>query len=187
MTENQRSPRFSLRTLVLGFLALNTVISACVVFYYALVIGNSRFRTEWDHGIKLPTSARNFQCRGDAFKLVLDRNAISLFEMDTADAQIFFSLFKIESEFTLQSAQTVCDPLNPTPLHYAIPVGGTTPAWTSTAGTGLGNVYKWRKTWSAQPTVIRSMHCKSPVGDWLQIIEWEVDGHRLIQLHTDWN
>lgn len=183
MTEHQK--RFSARTLVLGFIALNTVLSACTIFYYALVIGNSRFRTEWDHGVKLPPSARNFQCRGDAYRLVLDRWAISIFEIDTADAPAFFAQFQSESEYMI--APGVYDPLNPATLHYSIPVGGTTPVWTYIPGTQYGNVYGWRKTWNSQPSAVRALYCRSPKGDWLRIVEWDVDGHRLIQMHTDWN
>lgn len=180
------APRFSLRTLVLGFIALNIVLSACTIFFYALVIGNSRFRTEWDHGVKLPPSARNFQCRGDAWRCFLDRDAVAVFEVESNEAKSFLATLNIESEFPLPNVPGN-QPLDGISLSYSIPIAGTTQQWTNYPRPTGGNPNALHRTWTGTPQPIRALHCKSPVGDWLQIIEWEVDGHTLLQLSTNWN
>ncbi|HVX83425.1 MAG TPA: hypothetical protein VH253_01270 [Phycisphaerae bacterium] len=42
-------------------------------------------RAEWEHGVVLPGSVRDLQCRGDANRLIGDRGASTVFDMDAGD------------------------------------------------------------------------------------------------------
>ena len=65
---------------------------ACGVGYFAWLINSqSVARAQWEHGIALPASVGNIECRGDANRLVLDRGASTAFEMSAADLPAFIS------------------------------------------------------------------------------------------------
>ena len=59
-------------------------VAAFVAVLVWLVIRNDpRTRAEREHGITLPLSAHNIQCKGDAWRGFLDRGAATMFEMST--------------------------------------------------------------------------------------------------------
>jgi hypothetical protein len=75
------------RTLKISALLFVT-IAAFSVPIISLNFGNSPARVEKEHGLRLPLSAKNLECAGDAW-MVLDRCAYATFEMDRSDLSPF--------------------------------------------------------------------------------------------------
>ncbi len=63
-------------------------IAAIAVPAISLNFGNSPARVEKEHGLRLPLSAKNLECTGNAW-MVLDRCAYATFEMDRSDLPAF--------------------------------------------------------------------------------------------------
>jgi hypothetical protein len=82
-------------------LAVACVVSCLFVFGY---VGNSVARVNREHGLHLPSSASHFVCRGDAWIPVLDRAAVSTFEMARADLGAFTNQLKVRKPDTISSA-----------------------------------------------------------------------------------
>ena len=76
-------------------IALAVLLAALCVRTWVHATAQSRSRIEREHGVKLPASARHFQCRGDAWVGFLDRGASSVFEMDLADQGAFVAQLRI--------------------------------------------------------------------------------------------
>jgi hypothetical protein len=62
---------------------------------HVLHTGNSRERAEAEHGVPLPSSAKAFQCRGNAWAWTPDRGASTVFEMEATDLPLLISQLKV--------------------------------------------------------------------------------------------
>lgn len=77
------------RVLMAVLLAVLLVPALPAVYFFWSINSQTRWRAEWEHGIALPASAVNLQCRGDANHLMLDRGASTVFEMASGDLAPF--------------------------------------------------------------------------------------------------
>jgi hypothetical protein len=113
-----------------------------------------------EHGMRLPPSARHFQCRGDALTSFTDRAAITWFEISAPDLAPFLARL--------------------TPNPNAPPFGPSL---------GNPEYSGHRQTWVGTATLNRVVHCTSPVGDFLIVEVWDLPagGGHLIKMYTDWN
>lgn len=156
-----------------------TMIAIPLARFLVLGSGSSRFRAEHDHGISLPASARNIQCRGDAWVGFLDRGAVTLFEMASGELGSFLSQVRVTS----RSAPALPGPGDPC-------VGGWNvwPVGSPTACPGNPEYCGFTNTWQGTTVPSEMMSCASPVGDSLHIEVWGVVPTGLvIKLCTDWN
>ncbi|MFD0892127.1 hypothetical protein KBB96_11920 [Luteolibacter ambystomatis] len=71
------------------------MIVAAVVVTYQGILDQSTERIVREHGLSLPSSASNPECRGDAWHMILDRGASSTFEMARTDLCSFVSTLRI--------------------------------------------------------------------------------------------
>jgi hypothetical protein len=69
----------------LVFLVVAVPSTCCI---YLRATEQSARRIEREHGIRLPKSATAFQCAGTAWHGILDREAISTFEIDAMDLPV---------------------------------------------------------------------------------------------------
>lgn len=139
-----------------------------------------RHRAEREHGLRLPGTARQIQCRGDAWKGFLDRGAVALFQLPSGELPGFLGQLSIRSESA--PAHATGDPLvngwNVWPTGSATFVPGNSK---------FGNL---QKTWAGSAKPVRMLSCDSPKGDWLHVELWELDStdsEALVKLYTDWN
>jgi hypothetical protein len=148
---------------------LTSTIIAMVSIWGALFllgyVGNSARRIQREHGLRVPSSAGNFVCRGDAWMHIIpDSGAASAFEMSPSDLPSFVSQLKPfpggASSFGLDDEGCVF-PSNPQ-YHIDRP-------WRS------GNPLK--------------KYCSvSPTGDSVDVQVWTIDSRHVgILLYTDWN
>ena len=71
---------------------LSLSVVACGLGYFAWLINSqSVARAQWEHGITLPASVSDIECRGDANRLVLDRGASTIFVINANDLPAFKS------------------------------------------------------------------------------------------------
>ena len=167
------------KRLIIMCAAVMTVIAIPGTRFVILGSGSSRFRAESDHGMSLPSSARNIQCRGDAWIGVLDRGAVTMFEMDSGELSSFLAQVSINS----RSAPAKAGPGDPC-------VGGWNvwPVGSPTACPGNPEYCGFTNTWEGTTVPAEMMSCSSPLGDSLHIEVWDVAPTGLvIKLCTDWN
>ncbi|MGC4014598.1 MAG: hypothetical protein QM755_08810 [Luteolibacter sp.] len=81
-----------IRGILGGALAM---IGFAAIGIYQGTLAQSTGRIAREHGLDLPPSASNPECRGDAWRMVLDRGASSTFEMARKDLTTFVSKLKI--------------------------------------------------------------------------------------------
>ena|ERR1041385_3040716 len=140
--------------------------------------GDPRKRAEHEHGIALPASARNIQCRGDASRGFLDRGAATMFEMSTNDLTAFIAQLRIKSRTTPVKAAG-----DPKVNGYNV--------WPTGAQTFVPGNCKYggfRCTWQGEATPVEMLSCSSPTGDWLHVELWRLEGEAmLVKMYTDWN
>lgn len=123
--------------------------------------GNSFSRLKREHGLRIPTSASHLECRGNAWISVLDRVAVSTFQIARADLPAFTNQLRVRPPDALYFGfrSTNYDGqryLFPSP-HYSV-------------------------------TNIATYYCDSPTGDFLFVDLWDVDDSRVgVCLYTDWN
>lgn len=79
---------------VVWAMAVLMIVAAAVVTYQG-ILDQSTERISREHGVALPLSAANPECRGDAWHMILDRGASSTFEMARTDLCSFVSKLKI--------------------------------------------------------------------------------------------
>lgn len=140
----------------------------------------NRRRAEVEQGMKLPASARNFQCKGDAHRGFLDRGSLVMFEMSRSELSPFVKTLPIKDR---------CLPLSnsgdPTKNGYAGSAWGKNTSVVTPGNEQYGGL---RKTWSGLATPMEAFGCASPVGDWLCVQLWELEnGDLLVKMYTDWN
>ena len=139
---------------------------------------DSRARSELEHGIILPFSARNIQCRGDAWRGFLDRGAATMFEMRTNDLPGFLSQLRVRSRAA--PVQSTGDP--------AVNGYNVWPRGSATFVPGDAQYGGFRRTWRGEPVPVEMLSCSSPKGDWLHVELWRLDtGATLVKMYTDWN
>lgn len=140
------------------------VVTALVVGFFALpffggLVGDSAVRIRREHGLRLPPSASQFECRGDAWISILDRGASSTFVMARSDMASFVAQLKIR-----ESSTGVVTSIFPGNAQYQVSA-------------------PWRTG-----TPIATHHCQSPTGDSLSVQFWSIDESRVgVCLYTDWN
>ena len=159
-----------------------TALAIVVVGVLAWIVvspgGDARARAEREHGIALPISATNIQCRGDASRGFLDRGAATLFEMSTNDLARFISQLRINSRSAPAQASG-----DPTVNGYNV-----WPSGSPTFVPGNSQYGGFHRTWQAQPVPIEMLSCSSPKGDWLHVELWRLEESRvLVKMYTDWN
>jgi hypothetical protein len=137
-----------------------------------------RTRAEHEHGVRLPVSAQNIQCRGDASRGFLDRGAATIFEMRTNDLTAFVAQLRIRSR--TKPVKAAGDPK----------VNGYN-VWPTGAQTFVPGNSKYggfRCTWQGEATPVEMLSCSSSTGDWLHVELWRLEGGALlVKMFTDWN
>jgi hypothetical protein len=144
-------------------LALTVVIlcaSAFGILFLFGYVGNSAARVTREHGLKVPSSAYGFICRGDAWMhLFSDSGGSSAFEMARRDLPGFVSQLKVR-----QSNQGRHGNIFPGNSQYQI-----------------------HRPWMSGVSM-QTYDCESPTGDSLLVQIWAIDdGHVGVLLYTDWN
>jgi hypothetical protein len=142
------------------------IVAAAVVLlgllalpFFAGFVGDSAVRIRREHGLKLPSSASQFECKGDAWITIMDRGASSTFVMARSDMPSFVAQLKIRDSST--GAVTSIFPGN---AQYQVSA-------------------PWR---TGVP--IATHYCRSPTGDSLAVQFWSIDEARVgVCLYTDWN
>ena len=141
--------------------------------------GSPRDRAEREHGITLPASAGNIQCRGDASRGFLDRGASTLFEMKPRDLDSFLSQLTINT----RNGPAVAGPGDPCVNGWNV--------WPQSSPTFVpGNdVYGgFTSTWQGPAVPSEMLSCNSLVGDWLHVELWNVSTNCIVvKMFTDWN
>lgn len=160
-------------------LIVGAVLSMAVIAWWITPgFGGQRTRAEREHGIKLPSSAMDIQCKGDAWLRFLDRGATTMFEMSTKDLPSFLAQIRIQSRTA--PAHATGDPM----------VNGWN-VWPINAPTFIPGNQQYggfRRTWKGDAVPIEMLSCSSPVGDWLHVELWRLEGESLlVKMHTDWN
>jgi hypothetical protein len=121
---------------------------------------NTRLRAEMSHWVRLPPSAHDIQCRGDALTSISDRAEITWFQISAGDLKPFLASLG--------------------PATTPQPVFGASLANSEYSG--------HQKTWRGTESFNQSLQCRSPVGDFFIIEVWDLpSGEHLIKLYTDWN
>ena len=164
------------------FVLLVIALGVTILFLQRSAL-SPRDRAQSEHGISLPPSATDIQCRGDASSLIatwidIDRGASTIFEVKTSDIDLFEKQLHI-----ITRSYPVNKSGDPTVNGYNV--------WTKGAQTFVpGNsIYGgFTKTWNKPLTPIEMLSCNSTTGDWLHVEIWRVDNtNSLIKLYTDWN
>jgi hypothetical protein len=142
---------------------LAVVILSCSVFGLLFLsghVGSSAARVKREHGLKVPSSARGFICRGDAWMhLFSDSGAASVFEMASRDLPSFVSQLKIQ-----QTNE-----------------GGPGSVFPGNAQ------YQIHRPWMSG-VAMRTYRCASPTGDSLAVQFWAIDGESaVVLLYIGWN
>lgn len=143
------------RTCAVVMLGVGLLIASLVMRGY---IGSSATRIEREHGLRLPSSAKSFVCRGDAWMHVFnDSDAASTFVMDSDDL----------AQFTSQLQ--ACD------VHR-----GQT-------GFPMDARHEIKRPWMSSEA-IQTYRCRSATGSELDAQIWRIDdAHIGVLLYTDWN
>ncbi|HEY7115288.1 MAG TPA: hypothetical protein VH475_01810 [Tepidisphaeraceae bacterium] len=162
-----------LRRAALGLIAF----SATSAF---VATSDTRLRAELEHGMRLPWSAHNIQCRGDALTRFDDRAAITWFEIDHADLAPFLAGLTVTSHggaWAYTSGSRYRGRTPPPPVWEPHRAELSNPQYT-------GHV----KTWTGQEKPNQALRCWSPVGDFLivEVLD-KPDGGHVIKMYTDWN
>lgn len=136
-------------------------------------------RSERLHGIHLPPSASEIQCRGDAWHWAPDRGEATLFEMKSPDLAGFVAGLKIRS----RSLPVRTAPADPTLNGWNV--------WPDTAKSfvpGNRQYGGFSRTWTGDAIPVEMLSCASPTGDWLHVEYWKLPGDSLlVKMYTDWN
>ncbi len=156
-----------MKTYLKHLLLFCVVISVLIfsVWVYFILFSQSAWRVQWEHGVRLPASASRIECRGDAWRLFLDRSALSRFEIDSDEKDAFVQQLLSRRQIDREgySANGLLVPGND------------------------GIQYHYRRWVEPSPLLQRGM-CESDTGDWLY---WEVrlglSKKIVIILYTDWN
>ena len=150
--------KLKFRLLIAVALAVVCMVTCPFVFGY---FGNTFRRVNREHGLRIPSSASHLVCRGDAWIPVLDRTAVTTFQIARADLSAFTNQLRVRppDDFYFGFRSTNYDGqrhLFPSP-HYSV-------------------------------TNIATYYCDSPTGDFLFVDLWDVDDSRVgVCLYTDWN
>ncbi len=135
---------------VMGLLALP---------FFAGFVGDSAVRIRREHGLQLPLSASQFECRGDAWISIIDRGAASTFVMARSDMASFISQVRVR-----ESSSGVVTSIFPGNPQYQVSA-------------------PWRTG-----TPLETHYCQSPTGDSLSVQFWSIDESQVgVCLYTDWN
>jgi hypothetical protein len=147
--------------LLLWATSLLTILGVGLLYLFGYV-GASSARIEREHGLKLPSSARSFVCRGDAWMHDFsDSGAASAFEMASLGLPAFISQLKV---------QKVTDGYDFFPIFPS------------------NSQYPIHRPWMSSGTPLKTYHCASPTGDSLDVQIWRIDeAHVGVLLYTDWN
>ena len=128
------------------------------------------------HGLKLVPSARSFQQLSKGS--FIDDGVLSMFEIDSQELDEFIAQLEIQS----RHVPTITGPGNPCVNGWNV--------WPTNAETftpGNRELSKLRRTWVGDAVPIEMLSCGSPLGDWLHVEIWSVEGSALIKMYTDWN
>lgn len=140
---------------------------------------SSRSRAEREHGITLPSSSRNVQCRGDAWLGVMDRGASTMFEMHPEELESFLSRLRVKS----RNGPAKAGPGDPCQNGYNV-----WPQDSRTAVPGNEQYGGFTSTWQGTAVPSEMLSCGSPVGDSLHVELWNVSTNCvLVKMYTDWN
>lgn len=149
--------------------------------YVARSTGDSRERAELEHGVLLPPSAADIQCRGDGWLRVTPISGgfvTTMFEMNPAEMSTFLAPLRIRSRNG--PAIATGDPL----------VNGWN-VWSQKSPTFIpGNEQGggWRQTWTGAATPVEMVSCDSPEGRFLHLEFWKLeDGSLLVKMCTMWD
>lgn len=143
------------------------VLSAWALLWaYERGLGSGRWRAEREHGIALPRSARNIQCRAEATLARLcglDHGVSALFEMKRLELPDFMQ--------SLTVFRRDCPRAN----WYS---------WWSTPP----EYDRYRKTYVGDPQPLERTTCKSTVADVMEVELWRLgDDVIIVELDTTWN
>lgn len=117
-----------------------------------------RQKAEAVHGLKLPSTARDIQSVGDAWRGFLDRGASTVFTMDATNLQDFVATLHVDTNLW------TCIPGNDE-YHRGL-----------------------RKPWKPEAEPVTNFSCRSPVGDFLHVRIFQLNTNQLgVHMYTDWN
>ena len=144
-------------------LALAMVVLSSSVFGILFLfgyVGNSAARVRREHGLNVPSSARGFICRGDAWMhLFSDSGAASAFEMAARDMPGFISQLRIRQTNEGRNGNIL--PIN---AQYQI-----------------------HRPWMSAVSM-QTYRCASLTGNSLAVQIWQIDDANVgVLLYTDWN
>jgi hypothetical protein len=144
------------------FALLGTLIAGLALAPTAALVrgfvGQNKKRIEREHGLKLPLSASNFVCRGDALLILQDRGAASAFEMNSDELPKFIAQLRIRR--TESNGVGIIFPSNPQ--------------------------YQVQRPWMTGKSII--YYCASSKGNSLHVQIWDVEDRKVgVCLYTDWN
>ena len=130
------------------------------------------------HGFVLPESAKYVQSSGDVDSGEADRGLVTVFELNSADLDVFLEKLTIEEK------------LPPKKLKGS-PVQNGWNVWPTTAKTfvpGNDEYSELDQTWVGDAEPKYMLSCKSPIGDLLHVEVWSLEfGSSLLKVYTDWN
>ncbi len=155
------------------------VLAVILTSYISKSTGDSRERAEYEHGVRLPPSAAEIQCRGDGWLRVTPiRGGFvnSMFEMEPAELPAFLAPLHIRSRAApaLASGDPKVNGWN------VWPQGSPTFIVGNPQGGG-----DWRQTWSGTATPMEMVSCDSPEGRFLHLEFWKLDsGKMLVKMGT---
>lgn len=167
--------------MIRGFLLVICIVAGLMaaVVWWKTPPSDPRIRAEVEHGIHLPPSAANIQCRGDAWVGFLDRGASTLFEMNAGDLDGFVAQLKVND----RRPPVVAGSGNPLINGWNV--------WPKDAQSfvpGNGQYGGFQKTWSGDALPVEMISCASPTGDWLHVEYWRLpQSSLLVKMFTDWN
>jgi hypothetical protein len=141
-------------------MAVLSLVGLIIFELWTIGWSNTRLRAEMSHGMRLPPSAHNIQCRGDALTSIADRAEITWFQISAGDLKPFLASL------------------------------GTTTTTQPIFGASLANpeYTGQQKTWTGTESFNQWLQFRSPVGDFLIVEVWDLPGgEHLIKMYTDWN
>jgi hypothetical protein len=91
--------------LTLKLVGVTAVVVCTVTFVFAFgYVGNSKVRVIREHGLRVPSSASHFVCKGGAWFPFLDRVADSTFEMGLSELGSFTNQLRLKTPDAISAA-----------------------------------------------------------------------------------
>jgi hypothetical protein len=145
------------------------------MFIGLLTSSDSQLRAELQHGVRLPSSARHIQCKGDAIAIP-DGAKLTWFEIDAGDLKRFLEKLETLERDGYWATWRSSGVVKKTWARFSAELGN--PEYSGFA-----------KTWSGAEKLNTAIRCRSPVGADNLIVEiYDLPGGgHVIKMLSDWN